>query len=273
MSFNTVETSLAARTPIRLYLFKRGALTWPYNSSSQAIKRGNVLYKALPGGLSDRGIISSDGGISDNLTITAPADIEIARLFYGIPPSARIELEVFNTHLQTDEYIPTWHGVVVSVRDTKIDRVEIIASPNESLTDRPGVTLVYSRQCGAVIYDDQCKVNKELYRVRANAEQIVVTGIETTTAANYSDGYFNGGFIEYSIAGGELERRYIEQHEGSSLTLWGGSEGINQGQAISLFPGCDTDPNICYNKFKNHLNRQSFDHLQGRSPFDGNQVF
>lgn len=273
MSYKTIETSVDKRTPIRLYTFKRGALVWAYNSSSQAIKRNNVLYRSLLGGLSDQGIIISDGGISDNFKITAPADIEIARLFYGMPPSSRIELEVANTHLQSDEVKPVWWGVVVSVNDLAADKVEIIASPAETLANRPGVTLVYSRQCGAMIYDDLCKVDKEKYRVRGTTDQVMITGIETASAAGYADGYFNGGFVEYSITGGELERRYIEKHEGSNLILWGGSEGINQGQTISLFPGCDTAPSTCVNKFNNHLNRQSFEHLQGHSPFDGNQVF
>ncbi len=273
MSYNTIETSLDGRTPIRLYLFKRGALTWAYNSSSQAIKRGTVLYKSVLGGLKDQGIIISDGGISDNFKITAPADIEIAKLFYAMPPSARIELEVSNTHLQTDDVQPVWWGVVTSVNELKVDEVEIVVSPYETIANRPGITLVYGRQCGALIYDNLCKVNKELYRVRSTVQQVNVTGIETPTAANYSDGYFNGGFVEYTITGGELERRYIEQHNSSSLILWGGSQGIEQGQDISLFPGCDTSTSLCNNQYQNHLNRQSFEHMQGTSPFDGNQVF
>lgn len=273
MSYNTIEKSLVERTPIRLYKFKRGALTWAYNSSAEDIKRDNTLYKSIAGGLSDQGIIISDGGISDNFKIIAPADIDIVKQFYGMPPSARVELEVSNTHFQTEEIKPVWWGVIISITDKSINSVEIIASPNESITNRPGVTLVYSRQCGAVIYDGQCKVNKELYKVKSNVQQVTTSGIEVTNVANYQDGWFSGGFIEYTIEGGEIERRYIEKHSRTSLVLWGGSQGLKQGQVISLFAGCDTNPTTCKNKFNNQLNRQSFDHLQGKSPFDGNQVF
>lgn len=274
MSFNDAEKSLDGRKPIRLYKFTRGALVWAYNTSSEPIKRDNVIYKSLVGGISDRGIIRSDGSSnSDSFTITAPADIDVAKLFYGMPPNARIELEVANSHLQTEEIVKVWFGAVVSVRDTSTDKAEIIAAPFESLANTTGVNLTYSRQCGAVIYDQQCKVNKELHRIRTSIQQLAITGIVTSDAAKYADGYFSGGFIEYTIEGGEIERRYIEQHSGINLTLWGGSQGLEAGQAVSLFTGCNQSPDMCNNKFNNYLNRRSFEHLQGRSPFDGNQVF
>lgn len=273
MSYKQIEQSLASRTPIRLYSFKLGSLRWDYNTSSETIKRNNIQYKAIKGGISDGGIIVSDGGISDNFKITAPASIAIARLFDNMPPSSRLNLEVSNTHAQNDEVIPAWWGVVVTVTEKTAATVEIVASPNETLANRPGVTLVYSRQCGAMIYDQQCKVNKELYRMRGTIQQTAVSAVTITEAANQPDGWFNGGFIEYTDSNGELDRRYIEQHAGTELSLWGGTQGLNTGQTVSLFAGCNRLQATCTNKFNNQLNRQAFDHLQGWSPFDGSQIF
>lgn len=273
MNYKQIEQSLASRTPIRLYTFKLGAVCWDYNTSSETVIRHGVRYKTIKGGISDRGIIVSDGGISDNFTLTAPATIEIARLFDNMPPSSRLTLEVANTHLQTDEVIPTFWGVVVTVTEKTAATVEITASPNETMTNRPGVTLVYSRTCGAMIYDHQCKVNKELYKVRTTLQQIAVSAVTVSEAGNYSDGWFSGGFIEYTNSNGELDRRYIEQHTGTTLHLWGGTQGLNQSQAINLYAGCNGSPDACANKFNNSLNRQAFDHLQGWSPFDGSQIF
>lgn len=273
MSIDTIEKSIAGRIPVRLYTFKLGVVRWDYNSSAEDIKRGAITYKALKGGMSDSGIIISDGGISDNFKITAPATIEIARLFNNTPPSSRLTLEVANTHLHSDETIPVWWGVVISVTDKTAATIEILASPNETLANRPGVTLIYSRQCGAIIYDSQCKVNKELYRVRTTVQQVEVSALMVSDAAKYQDGWFDGGFIEFTDANNDLARRYIEAHAGSTLTLWGSTQGISQGMSISLFAGCNSAANTCANKFNNQLNRQAFDHLQGYSPFDGNQVF
>lgn len=273
MSYKQIEQSLDNRTPIRLYTIKQGAVRWDYNTSSETITRNNIQYKAVKGGISDGGIIVSDGGISDNFKITAPASIAIARLFDNLPPSSRLTLEVANTHLQTEEVIPAFWGVIVTVTEKTAATVEIVASPNETLTNRPGVTLVYSRQCGAMIFDHQCKVNKELYRVKGEVQQTAVSAVTINEAANHPDGWFNGGFIEYTDSHGELDRRYIEQHTGTTLYLWGGSQGLNNGQSVSLYAGCNGSPDACTNKFNNALNRQAFDHLQGWSPFDGSQIF
>lgn len=273
MNYKQIEQSLASRTPIRLYTFKLGAIRWNYNTSSETIIRNNIKYKTIKGGLSDRGFIVSDGGISDKFTLTAPATIEIARVFPSMPPGSRLTLEVANTHLQTEEVVPAFWGGVDTVTEKTAATVEIIAIPNETMTNRMGVTLVYSRTCGAMIYDHQCKVNKELYKVRTTLQQIAVSAVTISEAANHPDGWFSGGFIEYTDSNGELDRRYIEQHIGAELNLWGETQGLNPGQIISLYAGCNGSPDACANKFNNSLNRQAFDHLQGWSPFDGSQIF
>lgn len=273
MSYNTIENSLAERAPIRCYKFSRGALTWLYNTSSEMIKRNNMQFLALTGGISDNGIINSNGSQTDDFSVIAPATIEIAKLFNEQAPSNRIYLTVYDTHLDTDELVQRWYGAINSINYSEIDQVKIICTPNASLANKPGVTQAYTRQCNAVIYDKQCKVNKERYRVNGTVQQISPTSIQVPQAANYQDGWFNGGFIEFNVGSGELDRRYIENHQGITLILWGGGVSLSLGQTISLFPGCDLTIGTCQKKFDNLLNMQACPHIQGRSIFDGNPVW
>lgn len=87
MSYNTIENSLASREPVRCYKFSRGALTWLYNTSSEMIKRNNMQFLALTSGISDNGIINSNGSQTDDFSVIAPATIEIAKLFNEQDPA------------------------------------------------------------------------------------------------------------------------------------------------------------------------------------------
>ncbi|UYZ84278.1 phage BR0599 family protein [Entomomonas sp. E2T0] len=273
MSYETIENSLADREPIRCYKFSRGALTWLYNTSSEAITRNNMRFLALTGGISDSGIIRSNGSQTDNFTVIAPATIAIAKLYNEQAPSNRIYLTVYNAHRNTEKLIQCWYGAINGINNSEIDQVKIICTPNASLANKPGATQVYARQCDAVIYDTKCKVNKELYRVNGTVQQISTSSIQVIQAANYPDGWFNGGFIQFDVGSGELDRRYIENHQGATLIVWGGGVNLNLGQAINLFPGCNQATSTCQNKFDNLLNMQACPHIQGRSIFDGNPVW
>ncbi|MDF5991347.1 hypothetical protein P4119_17925 [Pseudomonas aeruginosa] len=59
MSFNSRESSLADGQPVRLYQFSRGAIRWSYNSSDRDITYQNQIFRTVPGGITDNGIICS----------------------------------------------------------------------------------------------------------------------------------------------------------------------------------------------------------------------
>lgn len=273
MNYDEIQKTLAGRSPIRCYEFKRGALAWLYNTSSESIKRNNMLFQSITGGILDEGIIRSNGSQTDDFTVSAPVSIAIAKLYTEQAPSNRIWLTAYDTDANSDDLKQRWHGAINSVNYSEVDRIKIICIPAAALANKTGATQTYARQCDDVIYDKQCKVNKELYRVEGTIQQIGVNSIQVAKAANYQDGWFNGGFIEFDVGSGELDRRYIEAHQGITLTLWGTSGSFSLGQTINLFAGCNqSQKDHCANKFNNSLNYQGCPHMQGRSPFDGNPV-
>ncbi|RKS87141.1 putative phage protein (TIGR02218 family) [Orbus hercynius] len=272
MNFNDVEKSLDGRQPIRLYEFSRGIFKYAYNSSAINITYNNQLFKALIGGISDSGIIRSDGGTSDSLTITCPPDIEVAKLFANVAPSKKVTLKIYNSHLGLSTAEPVWLGDVVSVNFAAFDMVKISAIPTESASNKLGATLTYSRQCNAVLYDQQCQVNKEHYKKTDTITRIDLTTIDVTEAANMPDGWFTGGFIEFSIGNGEYDMRAIETHIGTKLIILGGTAGLKHNMVINFYPGCDLAKPTCKTKFNNLLNMRATPYLKDSSPFDGNPV-
>ncbi|EPO8089429.1 phage BR0599 family protein [Pseudomonas aeruginosa] len=273
MSFDSRETSLAAGTPIRLYEFSRGVLRWLYNSSDRDISVGTQVYRTVRGGISDNGIRQSGVSKQDAFVITAPADIEVAQPWRGGRPSAEIYLRVLDMHYGDGEIVHRLTASISSVKWPRLDSCTITCLDIESSMERPGLIDTYSRTCTTTLYSTQCGVDRNLHRVETTIQSLTGMAISSGAFASYPDGWFNGGYVEWSIGSGEYDSRHIETHVGSELQLLGGTAGLAGGQAIRVYPGCDFLAGTCDLKFDNLPNLRAVPHMDGKSPFDGEQVF
>lgn len=273
MSFDQRERSLADGQPIRLYEFSRGVLHWAYATCDRDISWSNQLFRTVRGGIIDSGIIQSGDPNADKLTLTAPADLEVAQLYRAVPPNDEIRLVVRDMHYGDSDVLVSWVGSIKSVNWPQLDRCQINCLSIEASMDRPGLTDTYSTTCTAVWGDWRCKVDIEQYRVETAAQSISGTTVTSGAFAAYPDGWFTGGFITWPVGSGNFDRRHIETHQGSNLTMLGGTAGIPAGTTLRVYPGCNFLIETCHDKFGNELNFRGENKLQGTSPFDGNQVW
>lgn len=273
MSFNSREHSLAAGAPIRLYEFKRGVLRWLYNSSDRDISVGTQVFRSLVGGISDDGIRQTGQASADALSITAPASIEVAQLYRGVPPSTTIDLVVYDMHHNEPEALVSWIGEIASVNWPRLDRCTIKATSFEASLEQPGLRMTWQRGCPHVLFSAACGVDRNLWKVAATVQSMTGTTISSGTFASFPDGWFAGGYIEWAIGSGEFDRRAVESHAGQVLTLLSGTARLVPGQNVTAYPGCGQVVQICKTKFDNLNSNGGFPHLSGRSPFDGNPVF
>lgn len=273
MSFDSREQSLATGQPVRLYKFSRGALRWLYNSSDRDIALGSEIYRSVRGGISDSGILQSGDTQQDEFVITAPGDLEVAQLYRTFPPSEEVALAVFDMHYGDVDVLASWAGSIATVNWPAPDRCKINCLSLEASMERPGLVDTYSRSCTAVLGDTQCRVDLNLYRVTTALQSVTGASVFSGTFAGYPDGYFTAGYVEWSVGSGEYDRRHIEAHGGSELRLLGGTAGIPSNAELRIYPGCDFLIGTCNGKFGNSINFRGEPHLQGESPFDGNQVW
>lgn len=273
MSFDSREYSLADGAPVRLYEFSRGVWRWLYNSSDRDIAVGTEVYRTVRGGISDNGIRQSGVSKQDAFVITAPADIEVAQPWRGSRPSAEIYLRVLDMHYGESEIVHRLTGSISSVKWPRLDTCTITIQDIESSMERPGLIDTYSRTCTTTLYSTQCGVDRNVHRVETTIQSLDGRTISSGEFASYPDGWFNGGYVEWPIGQGEYDSRHIETHVGSVLQLLGGTVGLAAGQAIRVYPGCDFLPGTCDGKFDNLLNLRATPHMDGKSPFDGEQVF
>lgn len=271
MSFDALEQSLAAARPVRLYLFSLGVLRWAYCNADRDLTVANIRYKALP--ISDDGIRQTGEKSADEINITAPADIEVAQLFRGAPPSRKIELTIRDIHFGDGEAVVRQVANVKSAKWPRLDTAIIVCEPLDAVLNDTGLTLGWERGCPYYIYSPLCGVDPNVYRVDGSIQSLDGLRISVATAAGYPDGWFAGGMIEWDMGSGELDRRFIESHSGQSLQLLGGTDGLTLNLAIRAYPGCGRTIQICHDKFDNSPNYGGANAMPGTSPFDGNPVW
>lgn len=273
MSFNSREFSLDTGTPIRLYQFSRGVMRWLYATSDRDIAVNTQVYRTVRGGISDNGIRQAGDANVEMLKLTAPADLEVAKLYRGVPPSGEVALSVFDLHYGETEQVVSWTGGIQSVSWPERDRCTIVCQPLSARMTMQGLRQGWERACNRSLYDQGCTVNRDLYQLSTSVQSLNGSSISNGALAAYPAGYFTAGFAEWAIGSGEYDRRGIERHSGSELVLLGGTAGLQAGQPVRIYPGCDQTINTCSVRFGNHLNFGGIWHLPGRSPFDGNPVF
>ncbi len=230
--------------------------------------RAKFPAEANAGALPSRAAIGRYGQKLERRLTAIKASTEAARLISehaGDSQDARSE--ALTALVQTELFEAT------SVSWPDVDRAEIACQPLSASMDRVGLRLTYMRSCPHALYDVNCGVNRDQFKVAATVSTLTGSAIEYSSAAMLPDGRAAGGYIEWSIGSGELERRSILAHSGSTLTLLGGTDGLSAGQAITVYPGCRQTTADCHDYFANLDNFGGFPAMPGTSPFDGNPVF
>lgn len=274
MPFDARENSLASGQPITLFRFMRGTRQWNYCDGDRSIVHLAQTYEPLRGGIKVDGGISQGGEAgTDKIVIVAPADLDVAQLYRGIPPSDTVSLVIYERHFGDTEYRVSWVGEIEMVSWPAVDRCRISCVPESVSMQQQGLRLRWERACPHCLYERGCNVDRNPYAVEASIISLNATTINASAAASYPDGWFTAGYAEWPVGNDNFERRAIEQHVGTALTLLGGTAGLALAGAITLFPGCDQAPTTCSTKFGNILNYGGVRHMPGRSPFDGNPFF
>ncbi|HEN8225523.1 TPA: phage BR0599 family protein [Pseudomonas aeruginosa] len=272
MSFSDREHSLANGQPIRLYDFSRGPIHWAYTSADRDIEHNNQVFRARA--VSDDGIRQTGEALPDLLTLTGPADLEVAQLYRHGRPSTAPELVVWDRHQDEAQALVAWIGTIADVNWPSDSRVQVKCRPLGSIS-KTGLSLAWSRNCPHTLYDQNCRVERERFRVPFTLERY--DGRSVTGAGNalggYPDGYFRGGYIEWDSGQGVIEQRGIAEHSGNTLVLVGGTSFLSMGLGINAFPGCDGLIQTCHDTFDNTDNCGAVKDLPGTSPFDGDPVW
>ncbi len=278
MSFDTREASVHDGAPVLLFEFSRGPAVWRYTNCGVDYTLGGIVYTDVPG-FTDDTISQSGDATRDAVNLVVPASLGVVSHYLQSRPTTRMRLVIRSVHFgdtATADAEIEWIGYVVGIKRSKIGQRTITCNSIAATFGRPGLRLCWSRGCPYVVFDYQCGLNPDDWAVPATLTALdgnTITAAALASAAE--DGYFTGGIIRWTTDDGIDETRGLDLHDRAAGTcsVYGGTSGMTNGQAVTLYPGCDYTVATCNRRFDNRLNCGAHKGQPGKSPFDGNEAF
>lgn len=281
MSYNDFEVSNSNGRPIALYTFNYGNTYWRYCTADEDKTVGldengdPAIYLAQA--IRDEGV-TQGGSDQNDLQIVVQANHPIVAIFRNSQPSGKVWLNVRRYHLgdPATETPLLWSGTIVNAVEVDEAQFSLAGRSLGGSYDRNGLRLAWGRMCPHVLYGVGCNNNNE----NPKEEHAYVREIATVDGIRFTclvhdeptEGSFSGGFLEFERPDGSLDRRGIEQQVGNDFLVFGSTDGLTVGLAVTLYPGCSRNTTAC-KAFDNLPNYGGFPHLPGKSPFDGSPVF
>ncbi|MDR3488615.1 MAG: phage BR0599 family protein [Bradyrhizobium sp.] len=271
MSYDSAEISNYDGVPTILYEFLMGTNAWRYASGEQDVTYVGNAFTAVP--ISDSGIVQSGDVNNDDFTVTMPDNVTLAVLFIATPPSAPIYLRVRRMNRGETDAPIVWVGTVKSAKHPTIASLAVVCKVLTSSLDRNGLRLSWGRGCQHALYDRNCCVDPDDFGIAVAVDSLTGGTFTSSGLAAVATGYLAGGYLEWELLPGVMERRAIDSHAGTTVTVLGTTDGLEAGQMVTVYPGCDRVTLTCQTKFNNLANYGGFPHMPGKSPFDGDPVF
>jgi uncharacterized phage protein (TIGR02218 family) len=269
-NFQNIETSSYGGQPIQLYEFRRGSARMLFANCDQPVVAGADTYVPLP--ISDDGPKQKNDNVTDVFNITVPYASDIAAWFRYTMPSDVVYVVVRRFHLGDTQAAIIWIGSVITSSTSDQGVVTLACHAVAISLRRNGLRLAWQRGCPHALYDQNCKVDKSQYLVAATVTA-VGSNYFTTEIEDPPVGQWAGGFVEFEIVPGAMERRLIENWNGNQLFPYGDMDGYGVGLAINLYPGCTRTQPWCTTYFNNYDNYGGFPYMTVQNPYGGNPVF
>jgi uncharacterized phage protein (TIGR02218 family) len=239
MTFDAYESSVQLGAPVELYEFASGAERYRYTSADHNVPYGGDNYEAYPI-QRDAIEVSAEKG-KNNIAIRSQRSLPVADMYRVQPPSEVVTLTISRFHEQDpdSERVVLWMGRILNVKWEQTSRVVIHCEPVSSSLSRPGLRRLFQRQCPHVLYGEKCGVNKLDYQETATIIAKSGTTLSATEFDAFPDGWFDGGFFEFDLDNGNVERRFIASHVGDEIVMSLPSSDVVVGTAVRAYPGCD----------------------------------
>jgi uncharacterized phage protein (TIGR02218 family) len=267
MTYDSREISLQDGAPVELYEFTRGSLTYRFTSADADF---SLLGQTYTSETLQRGQIETSAERARNaITITCRREFLIADLFRVSPPTDVIGVVIKRTHRADADVAVIWTGRLLNC-SFEGAQARLQCEPASSSLRRPGLRRLYQRQCPHVLYSTACGVNRAAHSTTTTVTAI--SGLALSVASLAAKPY-GGGFVEWQVASGVIERRFIESFSGLALNLSQAFQGLQVGDTVTVSPGCDHTTATCSGTYGNLPNYGGFPFIPTKNPFDGTPVY
>lgn len=273
MTFNAYETSAALGQPVLLFDFSLGLDHFRYTTADRPITYLTNTY--APTAISRSSIVSGNELRQATIQVTAPRDIAVALLYQQAPPASDVQLLITGLHADDPDQqgVADWIGRVIGTQ-WQGSQVVFSCEPAQTGVLTYGLRRRYQKNCPHVLYGTACTLNPALFKIAATLTASASGGITLTASAfNTGDTRLTGGYLEWDTGNGYLERRSIDAHAGSTITLNYGHSDLVVGRAVTVYLGCDHTIGTCNLRFSNMLNYGGQPYIPAINPMDGSIVY
>jgi uncharacterized phage protein (TIGR02218 family) len=267
MSYDNKESSVSSGQPFELYLFQTQDQSWRLTSAGEA-----RLYQG--GAYAPETILRTNTSANSevkggHIKVTIPKDHAIAQLFIAFIPNTPLTLVIYRGHegeLESEMKV-AFTGRVLLGRFTTDDTCELDCAPDSEILKRSIATACFQRPCNRMLFDAGCGLSRDLWFIAGIVQSVSNDGltIAIPECAGKSDGWFASGHIEKGS-----ERRMIIAHAGSDIVLMNVLNGLQAGDLVKVYAGCDrtySGPNGCTTKFNNGANFMGWEWIPAKNPF------
>lgn len=188
----------------------------------------------------------------------------------GFAASERVFVTCMAMHRGDDDAVVEWMGHVVQPEFTDT-QLKLTCDPTIARRRAKGGGRRVQRACEVAVYGQglgQCNLLKEAFAIPAVAASVIglsVTAPELAAAPMALD----GGFVEWTLPNGLVERRTIMSHAGSTIELDYGAFALEPALAFIAYPGCPHTWAACEER-ENTDNYGGCLNLPSKNPWSGN---
>jgi len=253
-------------SPIEIYSFIFDGGAYYQTSGLESVVYNSRQYDPVP--LRRSTLEANITEERTELKLQTVRDNPVAELFRVAPPSSTVSVSLYRG--DGAAFTLAWTGRILSCEWSGLEAV-LFCEPVSTSLERSGLRRAYSRGCPHVLYGPSCRVSTGIHKVSTTATG-TGTQIQVGSVGGQSDGYFDGGYLDYRHGSGIYDRRMILSQVGTTLTISYPIQDL--AGEVDIFPGCDhtTGANGC-GKFSNLQNFGGFPFVPSKNPFGGNPIF
>ncbi len=281
MSFNSVEQSTEASQPYELYIFTQSAgyETYTVTNAQVPIEYDGHVYE--PAAITRSSPKISQQASSGQINITFPKDHPyVSRYAAGQPPLPDSCI-IYRGHSTGDpgDVVIIFSGDVNGVVFEK-DTAKVSLATLHSRIQRQIPKRTFSWSCNHVLYDSKCQQARANYQANILVSSVSADGLElgathdpawagTTVDDHVSTDidFFAGGLLKWSGPRGLYSRTIINFDSLNVLSLNLPLEGVEVGDQMQIFAGCNHSVFTCRDKFANVQNYGGFPFVPTSNPF------
>lgn len=271
MTYDAQETSVDSGTPVELYQFVGTISSYLLTSYATDYTYQFQSYTSVPG-LRRKDIkkTSTGGSQIGELQIEIPFDhpLAIEYAFSDVPPNLSVVLLRGHSSDPDEAFRVLWQGAVTSfsvkerLATLRVPSAFTLALQNTIPSRR------WQGLCNHLLYDDLCQANRLLHDEATTVNSFSGNTV-IVSSLSWGSNEGDGGEMINNRTG---ERRTIQSHSGTSITIKLPFTDMQTGDPVTVYEGCDHLASTCDGKFNNLDNFGGFNLVPNLNPFTQSQL-